>query len=256
MFQIEIAGLVVRIENRFDYVRNLCREYIISGTTADLSNGTHNFTGSDRGPDRCPDITVSVSEEELRWEIEKASDNYFMGDGYGEGVVTYEKISNALPAYNAFVMHSSVVAVDGQAYCFAAESGKGKSTHTRYWKEVLGERVTVINGDKPIYRFKGTELMAYGTPWCGKEGWQTNTSASLKALCLLEQAEENAIYPVNAFDMLNEMLRHFYLPGGDQVDMPKMMELIDRMIETVPVYRLCCRNDRSAAEIAIEHFGL
>ena len=28
MFQIEAAGLVIRIENRFRYVENLCREYI------------------------------------------------------------------------------------------------------------------------------------------------------------------------------------------------------------------------------------
>ncbi len=236
MFQIEAAGLVIRIENRFDYVRNLCREYIAAS-------------------ERPADITVSVSEEELRREIEKAPE-YFFGDAYGEAVVAYEKISNALPAFDAFVMHSSVVAVDGKAYCFAADSGMGKSTHTRYWKEVLGERVTVINGDKPIYRFQGEQLMAYGTPWCGKENWQTNTAAPLKALCLLERGEDNAVFPVSAFEMLGELTRQFHLPGGGQVDLAKLMELIDRMVTTVPVYRLRCRNDISAAETAIAYFGL
>ena len=144
MFQIEVAGLVVRIENRFGDVRTLCRDYLTT-------------------EDRPPDITVSVSEEELRTEIAKAPELFF-GDGYGESVVAYEKISNALPAFDAFVMHSSVVAVDGQAYAFAAESGIGKSTHTRYWKQVLGDRVTVINGDKPIYRLVHGKLLAYGTP--------------------------------------------------------------------------------------------
>ena len=236
MFQIEAAGLVIRIENRFDYVENMCRDYATS-------------------PNRPADIAVSVSEEELRREIAKAPE-YFFGDAYGEAVVAYEKISNALPAFDAFVMHSSVVAVDGKAYCFAADSGMGKSTHTRYWKEVLGERVTVINGDKPIYRFQGEELMAYGTPWCGKEKWQTNTAAPLEALCLLERGEDNAVFPVNAFDMLGELTRQFHLPGGGQVDLAKLMELIDRMVTTVPVYRLRCRNDVSAAETAIAYFGL
>ena len=236
MFQIEVAGLVIRIENRFDDVRNLCRGYIVAN-------------------DRPPDIAVSVPEAELRREIEKAPE-LFYGDGYGEAVVVYEKISNALPAFDAFVMHSSVVAVDGRAYGFAADSGTGKSTHTRFWKEVLGDRVTVINGDKPIYRFEGERLMAYGTPWCGKENWQTNTSAPLAALCLLERGEENAIYPVDAFGMLAEMSRHFHLPGGGLVDMPKLIELIDRMVAAVPVYRLCCRNDISAAEAAVAYFGL
>ncbi len=236
MFQIETAGLVIRIENRFDYLRSLCRDYL-----------------TDDG--RTPDITVAVSEPELHGEIEKAPECFF-SDGYGEGVVVYEKISNALPAFDAFVMHSSVVAVDGKAYCFAAESGTGKSTHTRYWKDVLGERVTVINGDKPIYRLQGERLMAYGTPWCGKEGWQTHTSAPLAALCLLERGEENAVFPVDAFEYLNELIHHFHLPGGGQVDMAKLMELIDRMVTAVPVYRLRVRNDVSAAETAIAYFDL
>ena len=236
MFQIEAAGLVIRIENRFSDVQSLCREYMTA-------------------QDRPADITVSVSAEELRREIAKAPECFF-GDGYAESVVAYEKISNALPAFDAFVMHASVVEVDGQAYAFAAESGTGKSTHTRYWKEVLGDRLTVINGDKPICRFRHDQLMAYGTPWCGKENWQTNTAAPLRALCLLERGEENAVLPADAFGSLNELMRHFHLPGGNQVDMPKLMELIDRMVSTVPVYRLRCRNDISAAETAIAYFGL
>lgn len=236
MFQIEVAGLVIRIKNRFKYVQDLCTEYKTS-------------------PDRPADIIISVSEEKLHQEMRKTP-QYSFDDGYGEGIVVYEKISNALPAYDAFVMHSSVIAVDGWAYAFAAESGIGKSTHTRYWKEMLGDRVTVINGDKPIYRFAGNKLIAYGTPWCGKENWQTNTAAPLKALCLLEQGEDNDIFPVEPFILLKEISHHFYLPGSGQVDMPKLIDLIDRMVSTVPFYRLRCRNHISAAEMAISYFGL
>ena len=294
MFQIEVAGLVIRIENRYPDVRELCRDYI----TRD---------------DRKADICVSVSEEELQTEIDKAPE-YFFGKGYAEGVVAYEKISNALPAFDAFVMHGSVVEVDGGAYAFSAESGTGKTTHTRYWKEVLKNRVTVINGDKPIMRFVNVEslrrgapstalsshrhsvpegcrpfftekeplalfpgapnprmtslsdaslsseaseaLVAYGTPWCGKEGWNTNTCAPLKALCLLERGEKNEIFPIDAFEHLGELMGHFHLPGNGQVDMLKLMQLIDRMVNIVPVYRLRCTNDISAAETAIKYFGL
>ena len=236
MFQIEVAGLVIRIDNRFSFVQKMCEEYITA-------------------PGRPADITVSVSGEELRREIEKAPDLFF-GDEYGEVVAVYKKISIALPAYEAFVMHSSVVAVDGGAYAFAAEKGTGKSTHTRYWKEVLGPRLTVINGDKPIYRFQDGQLLAYGTPWCGKENWQTNTAAPLKALCLLERGEENVVLPIRAFDVVSELMRQFYFPGSNQLDMLKMIRLIDRMVDTVPLYRLRCRNDRSAAETAVSYFGL
>ena len=236
MFQIEVAGLVIRIDNRYSFVQDMCGDYITDS-------------------DRPADITVSISEEETRREVEKAPDLFF-GYGYDEVVLVYEKISNALPAFDAFIMHSSAVAVDGEAYSFAAEKGTGKSTHTRFWKEVLGERLTVINGDKPIYRFQEGKLMAYGTPWCGKENWQTNIAVPMKAICLLERGEENAVFPINAFDVLSELFHHFHLPGGNQVDMPKMIELIDRMVSTVPLYRLRCRNDRTAAETAISYFGL
>ena len=236
MFQIEVAGLVVRIDNRFSFVQDMCAQYMTSS-------------------DRPADITVSVSEEEIRREVEKAPDLFF-GNGYDEVVLVYEKISNALPAFDAFIMHSSAVAVDGGAYAFAAEKGTGKSTHTRFWKEVLGERLTVINGDKPIFRFQDGRLLAYGTPWCGKENWQSNIAVPMKALCLLERSEENAVFPVRAYDVLSELMHHFHLPGGNQVDMLKLIELIDRMVSTVPLYRLRCRNDRTAAETAISYFGL
>lgn len=236
MFQIETAGLVIRVENRFGYVENLCRDYLTA-------------------PDRPADITVSVSPEELQQEAARAP-AALPGDAGCESVALYKKISNALPAFDAFVMHSSVVAVDGQAYCFAAESGTGKSTLARHWQEVLGDRLTVINGDKPIYRFRGNQLLAFGTPWCGKEGWQTNTCAPLRALCLLERSEENALCPVDAFGVLGELMHHFHLPGGGRVDTPRLMELIDRMVTTVPVYRLRCRRDISAARAAIAYFNL
>ena len=79
---------------------------------------------------------------------------------------------------------------------------------------------------------------------------------TLRALCLLEQSSENALFPINAFDTLSELMQQFHLPEGGLVDMPKLMRLIDRMTAAVPVYRLRCRNDRLAAEVAITYFGL
>lgn len=229
MIDLKLAGLRVRLHNHYDAVETLCRDYRIT------TEGR-------------PDIEVEASERELDEERALAPE-LPVARGYTEEVVLYEKLSCELPRYDAFVMHSSVVAVDGCAFCFAAEPGTGKSTHTRYWKELLGDRVTVINGDKPIYRFRDGELHAFGTPWCGKEGWNTNTSAPLKGLCLLERADENRIEQVDAFPWLDKLMKQFYLPGG-RVDTLRVVELIDHMLELVPVYRLAVRNELSAAETA------
>ena len=64
------------------------------------------------------------------------------------------------------------------------------------------------------------------------------------------------IFPINAFEHLQELMAHFHLPVGGLVDMSRLMELIDRMVTAVPMYRLRCRNDVSAAEAAIAYFGL
>ena len=236
MIDLRMADLNFRINNRYNYLESQCRDYIIP------SNSSHAFQ---------PDICIQAEEEEINQTLNKLSGFYHSYD-YAESIVVYEKIGCQLPAFDAFIMHASVICVDGQAFAFAAKSGIGKSTHTRFWKELFGERITVINGDKPICRFEENELMAFGTPWCGKEGWNTNTKSPLKALCLLERSDENRIYPVDGFEMLGTIMKHFYIPENRKIDMSKLMELVDRMLNVTKVYRLTVKKEISAARVAAE----
>ncbi|MFR5584255.1 MAG: hypothetical protein ACLTLQ_10945 [[Clostridium] scindens] len=51
------------------------------------------------------------------------------------------------------MLHASAVEVDGKAYLFSADSGTGKSTHTKQWQNYFGkERALIINDDKPAIR--------------------------------------------------------------------------------------------------------
>ena len=236
MIDLRMADLNIRINNLYDYIENQCLEYIIP------SDRTHTFQ---------PDICIQAEEAEINQKKNKLSGFYRKSD-YAESIVVYEKLSCELPVFDAFIMHSSVISVDGKAFCFAAKSGIGKTTHTCFWKELFGEKVTIINGDKPIYRFEGNNLMAFGTPWCGKEGWNTNTKAPLKALCILERSDENSIKSVDGFDLLATIMDLFYLPGDGIIDMPKLMELIDCMLSVTKVYRLAVKKEISAATIAAE----
>ena len=54
--------------------------------------------------------------------------------------------------HEVFIMHASVIEVDGEGYGFLAHSGTGKTTQTRLWLEHFGPRARVINGDKPLVR--------------------------------------------------------------------------------------------------------
>ena len=173
MFTVRLCGLNIEIDNRYGYVESLCRNYI----------------GTDGG---AAAFRVRVSGEDIcgyRAECDRR-----MSDAEAESALLYRAICGRMPAYDALLLHAAVVAVDGRGYAFSAARGVGKTTHLRAWQEVLGDRVTVVNGDKPLVRrAPDGHWWVYGTPWCGKEGEQTNTRCQLNAVCLLSRGQSNAI---------------------------------------------------------------
>ena len=136
MFCIKLAGIPIGIDNRYAYVRRLCAGYETAGR---------------------PAFTVRASEREIRAE---QGGRTGPSRGYCESLCLYRQICRRLPFYDAFLMHASVVAVDGEAYAFAAPSGTGKTTHTRLWLQQFGSRAQVVNGDKPVFRFMDGALYA------------------------------------------------------------------------------------------------
>jgi len=94
--------------------------------------------------------------------------------GQGPEMVEFYAVSAALgdilPEYRRLQTHGVAIEYDGKAYIFSASSGTGKSTRAFLWQKYLGEnKVTIINGDKPILWFKDDEILACGSPWSGKE---------------------------------------------------------------------------------------
>ena len=172
-------------------------------------------------------------------------------DFYLETLAVYRKLADALVEREVLLFHGSVVAVDGEAYLFTAPSGTGKSTHTRLWRETFGERAVMINDDKPLLRVSREGVRAYGTPWNGKHHLGGNCSAPLKALCILERARENHVERVSPEDAFPRMLQQCYLPeNGEKVE--KTLALLERMCQTVKLYRLGCNMKREAALVSYQ----
>lgn len=230
MFQIEIAGVTVGINNRYSYIWWLCRDYIIHGGTAAF--------------------TVSASLEELERE-HRSSDNSWGQDAlpYYESLCLYRKLCLGIIDHDGFLMHSAVIGVNGQAIAFAAKSGVGKSTHIQLWQKRYGADIHIINGDKPIYRLIDGQIYACGTPWQGKEFWGENTKAPLKALCFLERGEENSLEPLAPNAALPRLFHQLLLPREQQT-MDRFLSLIDRMLDTTPCWLLRCNKTLTAAETA------
>ena len=142
--------------------------------------------------------------------------------------------------FDVFLMHASVLDVDGEGYAFLAHSGTGKTTQTRLWLEHFGHRARVINGDKPLIRVMsdGT-FVAYGTPWNGKEGMGCNASVPLKSLFLLERSTVPACEPADQEFSIDRLFHQLLMPE-DPEQMMQLLDIVDKLVETVPCYRLRC----------------
>ncbi len=232
MFKIKIADLIISIDNRFDFVKNICKDYIITSDVCDFS--------------------VKASEDEIA--VEKTMTSEFFSDGYIESICIYRNIANKLPKYNAFVMHGAAIEYNGNGYCFTAKSGTGKTTHIKLWHKVFGNKVRPINGDKPIIRLIDGIFYIYGTPWSGKENYNTNIKCPLKSICFIERSVTNSIDRVPTFNALNKILHQVYLPKSNNI-FDKTLTLLELMLVNVPFWNLKCNISDEAAIIAHNAFN-
>ena len=149
--------------------------------------------------------------------------------------------------YNGFYLHSSAVALDGEAYLFSANSGVGKSTHTRFWQSVFGEEAKVFNDDKPALRFINETWYAYGTPWCGKDGININMRVPIRAICFLKRAEENKIRKLNQTEAIQRILPQtiYRFKKTDHLDL--LFGHLEKLLRVIPIYELENKPEPEAA---------
>ena len=229
MICIGIADLKVEIDNKYEYLERFCKKYILQEAYV-------------------PDITVSVSEADIDAEISLATEP--VSRGYAESICVYRVICDkVLRNFNGFLLHGALIEYEGRGYLFSAKSGTGKSTHISLWRKVFGEAVTVVNGDKPIVRYINGEFVAYGTPWCGKEGYGNNTSVVLSVICFLERSKDNSIAPLLPSNAVARVFDQVVLPT-DIEGFDKLSSLLDKMLSAVPCYLLGCNMDKEAATVA------
>ncbi len=143
------------------------------------------------------------------------------------------------------MMHSSAVVKDGFAFIFSAKSGTGKTTHSRLWLKLFPGSF-VINGDKPLFRLIGDTFYVYGAPWSGKEKYNKNTFAPVKALCFLERADKNFIRPLTKKETLKKIFHQVYLTDDKDAG-DKILSLLDAFLEKVPAYLMGCTISDEAA---------
>ena len=235
-FTVKLAGIPVRVRAMDPQMRRFLRDYL-----------------SDEQPSfeirTAPEDILRERERSARTRAAEGLPEIPASDAYLETLAIYRKLAEELVEREVLLFHGSVVALDGQAYLFTAKSGTGKSTHTRLWREVFGERAVMINDDKPLLRVERDRVLAYGTPWNGKHRLSCNSSAPLKALCILERDRVNHVEPVSAEEAFPRLLQQCYWPE-DGAKMEKTLTLLERLTHGVKLYRLGCNMEAEAALVA------
>jgi hypothetical protein len=225
----DIADLRIDIRNEYPYTTRFCAAY--------LSNDQQSAA----------DIVATVNAEDIE-EEKKHSPNF--PDGYIENICLYRNICVQMPQFNRMLLHAAVLEYDGCAYAFLGRSGTGKSTHTGLWLQAF-DGVKIVNGDKPILQVGEDGVIAYGTPWMGKEGRGCNTKAPLKGLCFLEQAKENSIRRLSPAEVASKLFLQILMPSEESAA-AKTLELADRLISAVPAWLLKCDISEAAVQCSFE----
>lgn len=231
MITIRIADLNIGIKYRYEFTRAYVSEYITDGE---------------------PDFTVEATDEDLSEELRLAEEP--TENEYLEYVAIYRKIADKLTEYDGAVFHGAVLEMDGKAYIVTARSGVGKTTHIKLWLELFGDKVSILNGDKPVLRIIDGKIYASGTPWNGKEGYGKKGMALLAGIAFLERAEENSYKTLTVSEGLVRFMGQIYMNNENAAALARTLRLADRILSGVPLYEFRCNMDKSAAAMAAKAF--
>lgn len=235
IFQIRIAEKNIRIYSMYEKVYFLCRDYIIDESSIDFE--------------------VRIHQADIDYERQKFQKNEkelglytYYSDAYLETLAIYRKIALKMLDYDTFLMHGSVVAVDNKGYMFLASSGTGKTTHTRLWMDNI-PGTAIINGDKPLIMIREGTAYVCGTPWCGKENYNSNRIVELKFIYMLSRAKENSVEEVSFKEAFPMLLQQTYKPTEANA-MIKTIKLLNMLNHTGKYYELRCNRAKDSAIMA------
>ena len=212
------AGQFIELTPKYEHLRNYAERYLYDG---------------DEQPHDV--IDLNVPEDFL---IEKQKENPHLSLATCEYIWTGALFAFRLLDREGFVIHSSAVAYDGNAYLFSAHSGTGKSTHTGFWQEVFGKENTyIINDDKPAVTKLNGRYCASGTMFSGKSPTSENVAVPIKALCFIYRSEKDEIRKLEPGEALPLLLEQTLRPSSAE-KVIQLSDVLDGFLRNVPVYSL------------------
>lgn len=159
--------------------------------------------------------------------------------------LNYFALERMLLPFDRLILHASYVRYQGKAILFSAPSGGGKSTQASLWEKYFNAEI--INGDKAVISVDASGCIAYGSPVAGSSGIYKNIGASVSAIVILQKSSNNHMRPMAAREAYLAIYGQCVKSSWDQEYNCKLLEVIERLLEKIPVYLLGCTPDEGAA---------
>ncbi|MGN1217902.1 MAG: hypothetical protein ACI4TD_07995 [Phocaeicola sp.] len=231
--EIELAKNRILIYNKYGMLERMCNNYSVPINVDNV------------------DFTIQIADEDIEHERKQQVGEMNYSDAYLETLAAYRHIAEILLPKGIILVHGSTFALDGVGYLFMAPSGTGKSTHTKLWREAFGERIVMVNDDKPLLEVCEDGVIAYGTPWDGKHHLSNNIAVPLKAICILERGDTNFIHSITPREAFPTLLQQSYRPS-DAKKMLDTLKLVRQLSQTIGLFHLSCNMEPDAAKIAYQ----
>ena len=153
---------------------------------------------------------------------------------------------------DTLAIHSSCIVYQDKAVLFLGESGTGKSTHTRLWREHI-EGAVLLNDDSPMIRVEEGKVWAYGSAWSGKTPCYKQERYELVACVRLSQAPYNRIQKLSvlqAYGAIHPSCAPEF--AYDDALYDEVSRIIGQILSLVPCFHLACLPDREAALLSCQ----
>ena len=221
-FRISIASHILQIDAPYKIVKDFFLDFL---------------------SDDSPELSIVLSDGDLiAKKYVYGKDNALLGwEGRIDISILLQKVADELLSYDVFLLHGAAISLNNAGFIFIAPSGTGKTTHIMKWIEKCKD-VIVINGDKPFIKISDEEVpLIYGSPWAGKEEMYSKITTPLKAIIILERAENNIIERISFTEAFPSLLYQTYRPE-DADRFKKTLRLLQKMSTSVSFWRFQCNN--------------
>ena len=154
-----------------------------------------------------------------------------------ETLLVQKKVVDILLKNNVVNFHGSSLYLDNKdnGYIFTAPSGTGKSTHVSRLKKHYGDRLTIINDDKPFISKEDDSYYIYGSPWSGKSHISSNTKARLRTIFVIYQSKSNKIEKLASKEAIKHLIRQIHIPKG--IESTNLgLDFLINMIKDIDIY--------------------